>query len=122
MAKRYRSHGKEETMTKEVDTFLTKIKKKIATLEFKDNELKNYCRERWDVNWYGMTRWEEEYEKRHAKYRKEIEKLTHYRNQVYNVYLALVEAGLEEGTKAERIYLGLETEDSDHEESDESTD
>lgn len=104
-------------MTKEVESCLNKIKAKIARIEAKDADLKQNCREKWDVDWYGMTRWEEEYEKRHVKYQQELDRLMFYSQSIYQVYLAAVEKGLEDGTKTERIYLGIEEETHDESES-----
>lgn len=104
-------------MTKEIDSCLEKIIKRIATLEAKDEGLKKFCREKWDVNWYGTLRWQEEYEKRHAKCQSELKTLNFYKKAIYDIYLTAIEKGLEEGTKTERIYLGLEEADYESAES-----
>ena len=101
-------------MNKEIDACLTKIKKRIKILEDKDADLKKYCLEKWSVDWYGTLRWQEEYEKRHIKDQKELQMLRIYKDQIYNTYLALIEKGLEDGTDAERAFLGLKKEDADH--------
>lgn len=98
-------------MQKDVEKVYLKLQKRIQLLNDKDGDLKKTCRDKWDVNWYGMTRWEDEYEKRHKKIQDEIRVLDWWQKNLYELHLIAVEQGIEEGTKNERHYLGMDPEE-----------
>ena len=62
-------------MLKEIEAVRAKLQKKIADREQKLNGLMDMCRERWDVNWYGYEKYQDEYNKRSAKLEKELKQL-----------------------------------------------
>ena len=48
-----------------------------------------------------------EYCKRSAKLEKELKQLRFWHKQLYEMHLAAVEKGIEEGTHTEMVYLGM---------------
>ena len=102
-------------MQKDVEKAYEKIKKRIAALKVKDSELEQKCREKWDVNWYGHLRWEDEYEKRHAKIQDEIRYLKWWETRLYDLHLMAVEQGVETGTKTERHFLCMDQDETEQE-------
>lgn len=98
-------------MLKEIEQARTKIQKKIDQNQEKLDGLMDWCREKYDVNWYGHQRYEDEYEKRSQKLNKELKQLRFWHQQLYEMHLAAVERGIEDGTHAEQVYLGIIEED-----------
>lgn len=94
-------------MLKEIESVRTKLQKKIEDREQKLNGLMDWCKEKYDVNWYGHIRYEEEYEKRSQKLNRELNQLKFWHKQLYEMHLAAVEQGIEDGTHSELVYLGL---------------
>lgn len=97
-------------MLKEIEAVRAKLQKKIAEREEKLAGLMDWCKDRYDVNWYGYQRYQDEYEKRATKIEKELKQLKFWHKELYNLHLAAVEAGIEEGTHTEKVYLGMEEE------------
>ena len=94
-------------MLKEIEAVRAKLQKKIEDREQKLNGLMDMCRERWDVNWYGYEKYQDEYNKRSAKLEKELKQLKWWHKQLYEMYLSAVELKIEEGTRTEMVYLGM---------------
>lgn len=98
-------------MLKDIETARDRIQKKIDAREEKLTGLMDWCKDRYDVNWYGYERCQTEYEKRAEKINKELQQLNWWKKQLYQLHLAAVEAGIEDGTHAELVYLGKIQED-----------
>ena len=98
-------------MQADIQACYEKLKKKVAKLEQKDANLREYCRERFPIDLFGCCRWIDEYEKRHAKIQQELEYLRFYEKIIYDVHLTAVERGIEKGSYTERSYLGMEEAD-----------
>lgn len=98
-------------MLKEIEAVRTKLQKKIEEREAKLNGLMDWCKDRYDVNWYGYQKYQDEYAKRSAKLEKELKQYQFWYKQLYEMHLAAVEAGIEDGTHAELVYLGMVPED-----------
>ena len=94
-------------MLKDIETVRTRLQKKIEDREAKLNGLMDWCKDRYDVNWYGYQKYQDEYEKRSAKLEKELKQYRFWHKQLYEIHLAAVEAGIEDGTHAEMVYLGM---------------
>ena len=94
-------------MLKEIESVRTKLQKKIEDREQKLNGLMDWCKDRYDVNWYGYQKYQDEYTKRSAKLEKELKQLRFWHKQLYEMHLAAVEKGIEEGTRTEMVYLGM---------------
>lgn len=92
---------------KDIEKLRTRLQKKIEEREEKLAGLMDYCKDRYDVNWYGYQKYQDEYAKRSAKLEKELKQLKFWHKELYNLHLAAVEAGIEEGTKTEQVYLGM---------------
>ena len=97
-------------MLKEIEAVRAKLQKKIADREEKLAGLMDWCKDRYDVNMYGHQRYHDEYDKRATKIEKELKQLKFWNKELYNLHLAAVEAGIEDGTHTEKVYLGMEDE------------
>lgn len=94
-------------MLKDIETLRTRLQKKIDQNQEKLDGLMDWCMEKYDVNWYGHQRFEDEYEKRSAKLNRELNQLRYWHKQLYELHLSAVEMGIEDGTHAEMVYLGM---------------
>lgn len=94
-------------MLKEIESVRTKLQKKIEDREQKLNGLMDWCKDKWDVNWYGYDKYQDEYAKRSAKLEKELKQLKWWNKQLYEMHLSAVELKIEEGTRTEMVYLGM---------------
>ena len=98
-------------MLKEIEAVRAKLQKKIEDREQKLNGLMDWCKDKWDVNWYGYDKYQDEYAKRSAKLEKELKQLKWWNKQLYEMHLSAVELKIEEGTRTEMVYLGMVPED-----------
>lgn len=94
-------------MLKEIEAVRTKLQKKIADREQKLDGLLDWCKDKYDVNWYGYEKYQHEYEKRSEKLRMELKQLKWWHKQLYEMHLSAVEFGIEDGTHTEMVYLGM---------------
>lgn len=94
-------------MLKEIEAVRAKLYKKIAVREERLAGLMDWCKDKYDVNWYGHERFHTEYERRSVKLEKDLKQLKWWHKQLYEMHLSAVEMGIEDGTHTEMVYLGM---------------